>query len=106
MLGAGTIAATLGTIAAIAVADDQGSSCHPQDLLDQGFAVIAEGQLFENFQCAPALAGITLQEIRQGRSSGTPQYGSFKRLKSDRTEFVCVSFRDWACYPSSNSNER
>jgi hypothetical protein len=35
---------------------------------------------------------------------GTMATLAFKRLKGDDSEFVCVSFRDWACYQSPNLN--
>jgi hypothetical protein len=104
MMVSSTIAGTLATLATIAVADDQGDARRFQDLLDRGFRVVAEGQFFETFQCDPQLAGITAEEIRRGYAcpSGKPIYGTFKRLKGDNSEFVCVSFRDWACYKSTN----
>jgi hypothetical protein len=40
----------------------------------------------------------------QPADSCQPKYGSFKRLKGENSEFVCVSFQDWACYQSQNSN--
>jgi hypothetical protein len=106
MLATSTIVVALGAMAAVAVADDRGSARKMQDLLDHGFEEIAGGQLFEQFECDPEPAGITIGEIRRGPScrSGKAIYGSFKRLKGNDSEFVCVSFRDWACYQSQNSN--
>jgi hypothetical protein len=102
---AATIAMTLGATVTMAVADDDHAPGRRlQDLLDRGFSVIAEGELLDVFECAPEAAGITLQQIKQGPgcSSGNARYGSFKRLKARDNEFVCISFRDWTCYPSSN----
>jgi hypothetical protein len=106
MMAANATALILGTVAAIAVADDRIQARGMQDLLDQGSEVIAEGQLVEEFKCDPQLAGITMEEIRRGLScpTGKVTYGSFKRLKGNDGEFVCVSFRDWACYQSQNPN--
>jgi hypothetical protein len=108
MMAAGAIAVTLGTMATIAVADDRVPARNMQDLLDRGFEVIAEGRLLQSFQCDPESSPITLEQIRQPPAercfSGKATYGSFKRLKGDNNEFICVSFRDWACYQSQNSN--
>jgi hypothetical protein len=106
MRTAGTIAATLGAITTIAIADDQAPERKLQDLLDHGFTVMAEGRLVDFFECAPEYAPITIQEIRKGYScsSSEARYGAFKRLKAGDNEFVCVSFRNWTCYPSASSN--
>jgi hypothetical protein len=105
-MAANTVAVALGAMATMAVVDDRGSLRQMRDLLDHGFEVIAEGQLFEQFECDPEPAGITVEEIHRGPRcrSGKATYGSFKRLKGNDSEFVCVSFRDWACYPSQSSN--
>jgi hypothetical protein len=99
---------TMGAMATIAVADDRAATRNVQDLLDRRYEVVAEGQLVGAVDCDPQSAPITLAEIRQPRMAtcftGKVTYGSFKRLKGDDGEFVCVSFRDWACYPSQNSN--
>lgn len=102
----GAIVLTLGTMATIVVADDRAPARDMQDLLDHGSEVIAEGQLIEGFKCDPQSAPITAEEIRRGVScpTGKVMYGSFKRLKGNDGEFVCVSFKDWACYPSQNPN--
>jgi hypothetical protein len=104
VIAAGTIKAALGAMAVIAIADDRPPERGLQDLLDQGFAVIAEGKLFEMFECDPEPAPITVEEIRRGYTcaSGKSRYGDFKRLRGDNSEFVCVSFRNWACYQSTN----
>ena len=74
-----------------------------QELLDRGFEVAAEGVLPEFVECRRW----TLRMI-PARSEepclGKITYGSFKRLKNDGNEFVCVSFREWACYPAHGSN--
>ena len=108
MMAANAIALTLGTIATIAIADDLDVARGMQDLLDHGFEVVAEGQLVGAVECTPQSASVTLEQIRQRSAetcfTGKVTYGSFKRLKGENNEFVCVSFRDWACYQSQNSN--
>jgi hypothetical protein len=106
MMAATTIAVTVGTMATIAIADDRALSGHLQDLLDHGFVVIAEGKLIEGVRCDPELAPITPREIARGYRcpTGEVMYGSFKRLRGSDGEFVCVSSRDSACYPSQSSN--
>ena len=108
MMAANAIALTLGTIATIAIADDRPATRGVQDLLDHGFEVVAEGQLVGAVECTPQSASVTLEQIRQRSAetcfTGKVTYGSFKRLKGENNEFVCVSFRDWACYQSQNSN--
>ena len=101
MMAASAIAATLGTMATIAIADDRGAARDMHELLEHGFAVIAEGQLQDLAECTRW----TLRVLpKQSEDSCKPRYGSFKRLKSNDGEFVCVSFRDWACYQSQNLN--
>jgi hypothetical protein len=106
MMAAGTTVVALGAMATMAVADDRSPTREIQDLLDHDSKVIAEGQLMERFVCDPQPAGITMEEIRRGVSCPTGQitYGAFKRVKGNDGEFVCVSFRGWACYPSQTSN--
>ena len=108
MMAANAIALTLGTRATIAMADDHVPLRNMQGLLDRGFEVVAEGQLVGAVECTTQTAPITLEQIRE-RAAGTcftgkVTYGSFKRLKGDNSEFVCVSFQDWACYQSQYSN--
>jgi hypothetical protein len=101
------MAATLGGILTIAGADDPMAAPRLQSLLDRGFAVMAEGQLVGAVECEAQSAPITREEIYQPRKTcffGKVTYGSFKRLKGDKGEFVCVSFQDWACYQSPDSN--
>jgi hypothetical protein len=101
MNAATTIAVTIGTMVTIAVADDRVPSDRLQDLVDRGFEVMAEGQLQEVAECTRW----TMRVLPNGSpDSCTPKYGSFKRLKAADREYVCVSFRDWACYPSPSSN--
>jgi hypothetical protein len=101
MLAANAIALTLGTVATIAIADDRPATRGVQDLLDHGFEVVAQGELLDSVECQR----FTLLVLpKQPEDSCQPKYGSFKRLKGDDGEFVCVSFRDWACYQSQNPN--
>ena len=101
MMAATTIAVTVGTMATIAIADDRAPSGHLQDMLDRGFQVMAEGRLQEFVECQRW----TLRVLPRGSEDFCePKYGSFKRLKGVDGEFVCVSFRDWACYASQSSN--
>jgi hypothetical protein len=108
MMAANAIALTLGTIATIAIADDRAVARGMQDLLDHGFEVVAEGQLVGAVECTSQFAPVTIEQIRQRSAercfTGKVAYGSFKRLKGENSEFVCVSFQDWACYQSQNSN--
>jgi hypothetical protein len=98
----------LGTVATIAIADDRAPARDVQDLVDHGFEVVAEGQLVGAVECTPQSAPITLAQIRQPSMetcfTGKVSYGSFKRLKGRDGEFACVSFQDWACYQSQNTN--
>jgi len=101
MMAASAIAVTMGTMATIAIADDRVAARDIQDLLDHGFAVVAEGELQNLAECTRW----TLRVLpKQSEDSCKPRVGSFKRLKSSDGEFVCVSFRAWACYPSQNIN--
>ena len=101
MMAANAIALTLGTMATIAIADDRPATRDVQDLLDHGFEVVAKGELLDRVECER----FTLRVLpTQPKDSCQPKYGAFKRLKGSDGEFVCVSFRDWACYPSQNSN--
>lgn len=106
LMAANAMAIMLGTAVTIAVADDRALARSMQDMLDHGFEVVAEGKLVEGFRCDPELAPITPQEIARGYQcpTGRVMYGSFKRVKGSEGEFVCVSSRDWACYPSQNQN--
>jgi hypothetical protein len=101
MMAASAIAVTMGTVATIAIADDRVVARDMHDLLDHDFAVIAEGELQDLTECTRW----TLRVLpKQPEDSCKPRYGSFKSLKNSDGEFVCVSFRDWACYQSQNSN--
>jgi hypothetical protein len=100
-MAAGAVALTLGTMATIAIADDRPATRSVQDLLDHGFEVVAKGELLDRVECHR----FTLLVLpAQPADSCQPKYGSFKRLKGNEGEFVCVSFQDWACYQSQNSN--
>ena len=100
--------AVVGTVATIAVASASEPMRAMQELVDGGYSVMAEGELLGAVKCTPQLAGITVEEIRRGYDgscfTGTVTKGSFKRLKGADGEFVCVSFKDWACYSSPGSN--
>jgi hypothetical protein len=102
------MAATLGTMATIAMADDRVPVRNLQNLLDLGYQAVAEGQLVGAVERSAQSAPITLAQMRQPSMAtcftGEVTYGSFKRLKGNEGEFVCVSFQDWACYQSQNSN--
>jgi len=89
----------MGTMATIALADDRVASRDMQDLLDHGFAVIADGELQDLAECTRWTLRV---RPKQSEDSCKAIYGSFKRLGSGEGEFVCVSFRDRACYPSQN----
>ena len=108
MMATYALALTFGTMATLAIADDRARPLALQDLLDRGLQLIAEAQLVGAVDCEPQSAAITLEHIRQRSAqtcfAGKVTYGSFKRLKGDDSEFVCVSFRDWACYQSPNLN--
>jgi hypothetical protein len=108
MMASPAIAVAVGTVATITVANASEPVRAMQELLDSGYSVMAEGELIGAVNCAPQLAGITPEEIRRGYDTscfiGTVTKGSFKRLKGSGGEFVCVSFRDWACYSSPGSN--
>ena len=109
MNGLSPIAVSLcALMATSAVASEREPSRDMQNLLDHGFKLLAEGKLMSGFRCDPQFAGITVAEIHSGYtcSSGQAIYGSFKRLKGDEGEFVCLSFRGWACYPSQVRIER
>jgi hypothetical protein len=97
-----------GMTATIAISANGVLASDLQGLLDRGFEVIAEGQLVGAVECAPQSAPVTLGQMRQQtprtRCTGEVTYGAFKRLKGDNSEFVCVSFQDWACYQSQNPN--
>ena len=101
MMPASAIAVTVGAMATIAIVDDRVVARDMHDLLDHGFAVIAEGELQDLTECTRW----TLRVLpKQSEDSCKPKVASFKRLKSDEGKFVCVSFRDWACYQSQNAN--
>ena len=101
MMATNAMALTLGAMATMAVADDRVAVRGVQDLLDHGFEVVANGELLDRVECQR----FTLRVLpAQPEDSCQPKYGSFKRLKGNDSEFVCVSFGDWACYQSQNSN--
>lgn len=63
-----------------------------QDLEQRGAVEIARGRLLEESRvvCWPLLGDPGCGEPRQ-------TYGEFRRLKLGDVEFVCMSFRGWAC---------
>jgi hypothetical protein len=79
-LGAGT-----------ALADDKPGT--DVELLERGAVEITNGLLFKEavIHCMPFLHD-------PGCSEARPVYGYFRRLKLKETEFVCISFRGWACF--------
>jgi hypothetical protein len=101
MMAANAMAVTLASLATIAIADDRVAARDMQDLLDHGFAVIAEGELQDLVECTRWTMRVRPE---QPEDYCKPKVGSFKRLKSSDGEFVCVSFRGWACYQSQNIN--
>jgi hypothetical protein len=95
-------------LATIAVAEAGEPARAMQELLDLGYSVVAEGELIGAVDCEPRTAGITREQILQPSAktcfTGHVTKGSFRRLKGVDREFVCVSFKDWACYSSPGSN--
>jgi hypothetical protein len=94
----------------VAAADD-GNILRPRDLLDRGFNVVAEGSLAEVLECrewewSMRVLGSPRPEpmFRNLCLGAVKKYGAFQRLKSNDDEFVCISFRDWACFPSRTQN--
>jgi hypothetical protein len=99
MMATSAMAMLLGTMATVAIADDRVAVRDVDDLLDHGFEVIAKGPLLDRVDCER----LTLRIVpKQPADSCTPK--SFRRLKGSEGEFVCVSFRDWACYQVQSSN--
>ena len=74
-----------------------------QELLDRGFTIAAEGPLLESVECRRWTMRI-FPKPKDEPCFGKATYGSFKRLKNDTSEFVCISFREWACYPSDKQS--
>lgn len=103
MIGMSVTTAALVSGALLAQVNDHGAPAAVQDLLDRGFEVVAERKLVEFSY--DACVRYTMQGHTKV-SGCVPKigYGSFKRLKSDSRELVCVSFRDWACYLSDAQN--
>ena len=89
MLGAGA------TLAA-----DQPSMA--QDLEEKGAIEIAHGQLIEQINVICYTMPVHRQSPRDSEGCGPPriEYGEFRRLKLRDSEFVCISFRRWACFES------
>jgi hypothetical protein len=101
MTATNAIAVTLGTMATIAIAVDDVVARDMQDLLDHGFEVVSEGQLQELVECRRWTLRVLPQAVPDDCKE---RLGSFRRLKGGSEEFVCVSFRGWACYQSQNPN--
>ena len=76
--------------ASSALADDNPVTV--QDLEARGAVEIASGELIKEFT-------ITCYRMPGATSCGGANvvYGEFRRLKLNDAEFVCVSFRGWAC---------
>jgi hypothetical protein len=83
--------------------DDRAGPPRAQSLIDQGATLVAEGELIESVTCPRWTMRVVGWRVPES-CIGKLKYGSFKRLKSNDDEFVCVSFRDWACYPSRTQN--
>lgn len=67
------------------------------ELLDaRGATEIAQGQLIQEID----VVRLPLQGAGPGCGKPHVKYGSFRRLKLDKAEFVCVSFHKWECYES------
>jgi hypothetical protein len=104
-----TVALTASGIAA-AMAAQAAEMTPRQNLLDRGFKVVAEGYLIEAVECreatwtTPVIGWTDPYLLRNEPCRGHPKYGAYQRLKNDDSEFVCVSFRDWACYSSHAQN--
>jgi len=73
------------------------------DLLDRGFEVIAEGQLPEAETCRRYTLRV-LQEFPSHELNCTTKSGTFRRVKHEDQEFVCISFRGWTCFRSESGN--
>ena len=105
---ASTLPALLAGGVALAASNDV-APVRAQDLLERGFAVVAEGYLAETIRCQETEskmhdawnAPVMFRDVCVG---AVTKSGQFQRLKNDDSEFVCVSFRDWACYPSRAQN--
>jgi hypothetical protein len=99
------IFAALALIGLSTTALAQTAPAHPrlQELLDRGFAVAAEGPLLESVECRRWTMRVIPSE-QEEPCSDKVTYGSFKRLKNETSEFVCVSFREWACYQSDKQS--
>ena len=100
------VALTASGIAA-AMAAEAAEMTPRQNLLDRGFKVVAEGYLIEAVECREATwktPVIGWTDPYNEPCHGHLKYGAYQRLKNDDNEFVCVSFRDWACYPSRAQN--
>jgi hypothetical protein len=82
-------------LSGVALADEKAVTVH--DLEEQGALEIASGKLFQE-------SSVTCRPIPLLRGSGcsSPEaaYGEYKRLKLNQAEFVCISFRGWACLES------
>jgi hypothetical protein len=80
-------------LSAAALADDKPLTA--QDLEERGAVEIGRGQLLQEYRavCLPLLRD-------PGCGWPKPVYGEFRRLKLKEVEFVCISFRHWACIGS------
>lgn len=72
-----------------------------EDLVLQGFQLVAQGRLLE----AHPVTCYTLKVLGDswdGCRAGDPIYGRFRRLTRGDEAFVCVSFRNWTCFRSDS----
>lgn len=72
----------------------------PAELEARGATEMTEGRLVQEtvVTCMPMQGigpGCSLADIR-----ADIRYGSFRRLRLENVEFVCVSFPAWTCYES------
>ena len=68
----------------------------PDKLESRGATEVANGRLIQEsiVTCLP------LRGAGEGCGEPKIKYGSFRRLRLDGTEFVCISFPTWKCYES------
>jgi hypothetical protein len=81
-----------------ALADDD----HPmvQDLEEKGAVEIAHGQLIQEINVTCFRTPVYPSRGDDGCRAPNIVYGEFRRLKLHESEFVCISFRHWACFES------
>jgi hypothetical protein len=97
------IAVAVVSLSTAAIAQTGALQPRVQELLDRGFTIAAEGPLLESVECRRWTMRI-FPKPKDEPCFGKVTYGSFKRLKNDTSEFVCISFREWACYPGDKQS--